>query len=294
MSWCGPSSRRLAALGATCGVLGLCGCENDVSVQLLPKPPPVVVCLDGDPCSGLARALHFQGAYDRVEVASSPLLDVPQDFAIEAWVLVESYEAGHGVLNRWSPGVGDIQLTFGVPEPLPQLELMTMEPVPSHALASWGYVRPDYWLTVTAPSQPSLDAWHHVAVSYGAGSYRMYVDGVLSASMDATEPVANAPVTLYLGGVVRNEHGYDGAQGPKFWPPILGFIAEVRISSSNRYAADFVPDTRLSADSSTMALWHLDEGEGSQALDSGPNQLSGSIVGADWALAPMRGVPSGL
>jgi hypothetical protein len=236
--------------------------------------------------------LYFKGAYDRVEIASSPLLDLPQDFAIEAWLLVKSYEGGHGVLNRWTTGVGDVQLTFGVPEPLPQLELMTTEKVPSHVLASWCFVRTEYWITVTAPSLPSTDAWHHVAVSYGGGSYRMYVDGALAASVDATEPVANAPNTLYLGATARNERGYDGAQGTLFWPPIDGFISDVRISNGNRYVSDFVPEARLTSDASTIALWHLDEGAGDQVLDSGPSQLSGTIVGADWALAPRRGVPA--
>lgn len=279
-------SRSRAALVA----LALIGCENDVSVQLLPKPPPEEVpCVDGDPCSGLARALHFRGAYDRVEIPSSPLLDVPQDFAIEAWVLVKSYAGGHGVFNRWAAGVGDIQLTFGVPEPLPQLELMSTEQVPSHVLASWSFVRPEYWITLTASSLPSAGAWHHLAVSYGGGSYRLYVDGALSASVDATERVPNAPSPVYLGATARNERGYDGAQGPLFWPPIDGFIADVRMSASNRYTSDFIPEPRLVSDSSTIALWHLDEGEGSAALDSGPNQLSGAIIGAEWALAPRRG-----
>jgi hypothetical protein len=270
-------------------VLALVGCENDVSVQLLPKPPPEELpCIDGDPCSGLAKALYFQGAYDRVEIPSSPLLDVPQDFAIEAWVLVKSYEGGHGVFNRWVAGVSDIQLTFGVPEPLPQLELMSTEQVPSHVLASWSFIGTDYWITLTAPSLPSAGTWHHLAVSYGAGSYRLYVDGVLSASVDATVRVPNAPSPVYIGATARNERGYDGAQGPLYWPPIDGFIAEVRMSSSNRYASDFIPEPRLMADSSTIALWHLDEGEGSAAFDSGPSQLSGVIFGAEWALAPRR------
>lgn len=294
------------------GVFLLFGCENDVSVRLLPKPQvtpepkpepepgpepqpepePEPECLPGDPCSGLARALYFKGPYDRVEIAASSLLDVPQDFAIEAWVLLKSHGGGHGIFNRWAAGVGDLQLTLGAPEPLPQLELPTSEPVPSHVLATWAFVRPELWLTVVAPSPPGIDSWHHLATSYGGGSFRLYVDGSLQASMDAIDTVANAPSPLYLGATARNERGYLGEQGPLWWPPIDGFIAEVRISSTNRYAADFVPEARLNADTATIALWHLDEGSGSLASDSGPSQLSGSIVGASWAFAPVRLQPS--
>ena len=278
--------------------LAALGCENDVSVHLLPVPPPLPsmsvmmptppVCVDGDPCSGNARALYFRGAYDRVEIPSSSLLDLPQDFALEAWVLVKSYSAGHGILNRWIPGVGDIQLTFGTPEPLPQLELPSLELVPSHVLASWAFVRPDYWLTGVAPSLPSSDVWHHLASVYGGGAFRLYVDGTLVSSFASTEPVSNPQSTLYLGATARHERAFDGTLGTLYWPPIDGFIADVRLSSGNRYAADFTPEAHLTVDASTLALWHLDEGEGAAAIDSGPSALDGAIFGAVWSLAPIR------
>jgi Concanavalin A-like lectin/glucanases superfamily len=290
-------------------------CENDVSVRLLPKVTSNLVpdanggsagagiaepaagaageapvCISGDRCSGLVRALRFRGAYDRVEIASSPQLDVPQDFTIEAWVLVKSYSAGHGIFNRWARGLGDIELTFGTPVPLPQLELPTLERVPSHVLASWAFVRPDYWLTAVASSPPTVDAWHHLASAYGGGSFKLYVDGVLASSIDATDPVANPQNTLYLGATARSEELFDPAQGTLYWPPVDGFIADVRVSSNNRYRAEFTPEQRLSPDASTIALWHLDEGEGTTAVDSGPSQLAGSIFGATWELAPLRAV----
>jgi hypothetical protein len=265
----------------------LSACENDVAIQL-GQPQPAALCADGEPCSGRARALYFHGPYDRVEIPSSPLLDLPQDFAIEAWVLIKSYAGGHGVLNRWVPNAGDIELTFGTPEPVSQHQLPSLEKVPSHVLASWGHVEAAYWITVVAPSLPSLGAWHHVASSYGGGSFRLYVDGSLVGSMNATEPVENPQNTLYLGATARYQHDFEAEQGTLYWPPIDGFIAEVRLSSTNRYTADFTPEPRLSVDEWTLGLWHLDEGDGSVAADSSANQLDGTITGATWTLAPVR------
>jgi hypothetical protein len=223
-----------------------------------------------------------------VEIPSSPQLDLPQDFAFEAWVWIRSYDGGHGVLNRWLRNVGDIQLTFGTPEPLPPLEFPSMEPVPSHALGSWAFLSTSRWLTGVAPSLPNPKSWHHLATSYGGGSFRLYVDGSLVSSMDGTEAALNPANTLFLGATARHERDFD-APGTLYWPPIDGFIAEVRLSSNNRYTADFAPEPRLDVDASTLALWHLDEGDGSIAKDSGPSQLHGTITGAEWALTPVRG-----
>jgi hypothetical protein len=107
--------------------------------------------------------------------------------------------------------------------------------------------------------------------------------------MSSTERVANGPNKLYIGATARSEHAIDKALGDVWWPPIDGYISEVRISSVNRYSKDtFTPEKRFEPDSSTIALWHLDEGTGDTALDSGPNHMDGAIVGPQWALAPAR------
>lgn len=206
------------------GAVALLGvaCENDVAVQLV--PPRSTSCVDGAPCPGFARALSFQGAYDRVEIPSSSQLDLPQDFAFEAWVWVRSYDGGHGVLNRWLTNLGDIQLTFGTPEPLPPLEFPSTEPVPSHALGSWAFLSGGGWLTGVAPSLPNPKSWHHLATSYGGGSFRLYVDGSLVSRLDGREAGLNPAITLYLGATARHERNFDAALGTLYWPPIDWFI----------------------------------------------------------------------
>jgi hypothetical protein len=259
-------------------------CENDVVVRLSQG----VECRPGDPCSGLTPSLHFHGPYDTVRVPSSPQLDFPQDFTLEAWVLPKSYGGGHVIVNRWVPGATDVQLTFGIPEPVNQLEFTLNEQVPAHGLAAWAWVRSEFWLTAATPNLPSTDAWHHLASAYGGGSYKLYVDGVRVASSDSIEPVANAATDLFIGASARWERGYEQSRGVLWWPPMHGHIAEVRISSVDRYPTDFVPEPRFEPDAATIALWHLDEANGTAALDSGPNQLHGTITGATWQLAPSR------
>ena len=67
-----------------------------------------------------------------------------------------------------------------------------------------------------------------------------------------------------------------------------GAIADVRMSAVDRYPTDFTPERHLTSDASTLALWHLDEDDGSVARNSGPNHLDGAIVGAAWSDIPSR------
>jgi len=246
-----------------------------VSIQILPEQGPT-------------RVLSFEGPYDRVEVPSSALLDLPQDFTIEAWVLIRTYQGGHGVFNRWVSTSGDIQLTFGAPEIVAAAELPAQEPVPSHTLATWLYVSAGIWITAYSSQLPSVAAWHHLASSYGGGALKLYVDGSLWATASGTETIPSPDGTAFIGATARSERPIDPGLGQQWWPPIDGWIAEVRISAMDRYPNDFVPERRLASDPATIALWHLDEGSGDMAMDSGPNRLNGAIVHAQWIPAPAR------
>jgi hypothetical protein len=283
--------RFVEAVPAWLFVLLAAACSGEASIHILSGDtvaPSDAGCAD-DACGSHGVALAFSGPYDRVEVPSSPLLDLPQDFAIEAWVMVDSYEAGHGIFNRWVAQVGDIELTFGTPELLADAELPEQAPVPSHTLATWGFVPPGQWITAHTAALPTTGVWHHIASSYGGGALKLYVDGELWATASGSDRIANPDNTVYIGATERGERPIDPRAGTQWWPPIQGWIADVRLSAGDRYPSAFVPESRLAADAATIALWHLDEGSGTTATDSGPNHLSGTIVNAKWVDAQPRG-----
>jgi hypothetical protein len=284
-------------------------CEASVTARLLPDAevvntggaagaadndagPDVTVhdadagCAGAAGCGVLTSALYFKGPYDRVEIPANPLLNVPQEFTVEAWVYVESYAGGHSVFNRWSSGLTDIQLTFGAPEQLPPEEFNTTEPFPSHSLAAWVFNSDQRWVSITASSQPSARAWHHLAMSHGDGKLKLYVDGVSVGSAISATPITDTNTAIYIGAAARSERIFDPATGSYWWPPMDGYIAEVRLSSSDRYKTAFTAERHLNPDAVTLGLWHLSEATGSIAYDSGPNQWHGKIVGATWRTPP--------
>lgn len=261
------------------GLLSASACSNDVTVRLLPATE--------DSLDESKLALSFYGPYDTVKIPDSELLDLPQDFSVELWVFVRSFNGGHGLFNRWQFASGDIELTFGTPEPLPEEQLPISETVPSHRLAAWVFDGSS-WITAVAPEQPSTNEWHHIAVSYGGGAFKLYVDGARVAERASEEVVANPVGAAFIGATVRTQLPIDAEEGEKWWPPIDGYIAEVRLSATDRYPEDFVPEPEFTADDSTVALWKLDEGAGETAFDSGPHELDGAIQGARWERVPLR------
>jgi hypothetical protein len=226
--------------------------------------------------------LSFYGPYDTVEIPDSELLDLPQDFAVELWALVRSFDGGHALFNRWQLASGDIVLTFGTPEPLPNEQLPISAPAPSHDLSAWSLVNSTTWITAVAPERPAANRWHHIAVSYGGGAFKLYVDGTRVAERPGEALLPNPNGAVFIGATARTQVPIDAERGERWWPPIDGFIAEVRLSSTDRYPEDFEPDDELISDDATIALWKLDEGAGAVAFDSGPHELHGAIVGARW------------
>lgn len=115
--------------------------------------------------------------------------------------------------------------------------------------------------------------WHHVAMTFQSGvsnGVRVYVDGVLSLTTQLT--IASQTVGLSIGS------GTFGAM-----QAFTGVIDEARVSNSLRYNANFTPQADLTADASTVGLWHFDEGSGTVAADAGSYDNDGTLTsGPTW------------
>lgn len=135
--------------------------------------------------------------------------------------------------------------------------------------------------------------WHHVAVTRrrADGQLSIFLDGALAAQADGPNGdvsyrdgrSASAPNEAYL--VIGAEKHDAGSSYPSF----SGWVDEVRISRTLRYAGNYVvPNAPFSADADTLALYHLDEGSGTVAGDT-----SGASGGPSDGVLHVGGSPSG-
>ncbi len=143
--------------------------------------------------------------------------------------------------------------------------------------------------TINGRSIVADGRWHHVAVQRRVtdGRLTIYVDGRLEGEAlgpkgDVSYPDDGIPLNRCGGPCVKSDpyfvigaEKHDSGGG---WPGYGGFLDEVRVSSTVRYAANFRrPTTRFEPDAHTVALWHFDEGQGTTLVDSSTNATHGEL-----------------
>ncbi|QDU39550.1 Serine/threonine-protein kinase PknH [Maioricimonas rarisocia] len=116
----------------------------------------------------------------------------------------------------------------------------------------------------------------YVAGVWDGGRLTLFLDGQLVSQCEAVAEGEDATPGHFVIGAERT------ADGKHHFYHFMGVIDELRISSSARYSAAYVPKPRLSSDADTVALYHFDEGEGSTLHDASGHGHHGTIVGATW------------
>jgi len=109
--------------------------------------------------------------------------------------------------------------------------------------------------TLSGAFQATSNNWHHVALSYGSGGYRLYLDGLL-ANLGNGTAILNSE-TLRVGKIASNNH----------W---VGRLDELRIYHKRLDELDLPEVIEGTASSLTPGLkyyWKMDEQKGSKSFD---------------------------
>ncbi|MEZ4339080.1 MAG: LamG domain-containing protein [Sandaracinaceae bacterium] len=215
-------------------------------------------------------ALAFDGDGDDIQFPVS-IGDLGTQFTFELWVRPTSASAAGidgAIVFSHRADCTDIDIEWSGSEAslLPQRFRFRVYPDSSCS-----------WVVAEDPGTSVVGEWHHVAGVFEDGDLRLYVDGSLVAS--ATQPLAISWTTGLLGH-------WAGRDGPDSRPTRGGFIGEmdeIRISRSARYSGPTItPPTHFAIDADTVALWLLDEGTGTMAIDQSAAGFDGLIRNASW------------
>jgi hypothetical protein len=160
------------------------------------------------------KALSFDGTNDWVTVEDRSELDLEGSGTLEAWIRPSALSSWRSVVLKEIPGALPYALYAGSDAGTPAAHLFGGgSPVDAFGPAALG--------TAT---------WTHLAMTWGAGTLRLYVDGAEVASQPAPAGLALGNGPLRIGG---------NSVGGQFFS---GLIDEVRVYSTARTAAEITAD----------------------------------------------------
>ena len=192
-----------------------------------------------------------------VTAPDSPKLTLSGDFTIETWAklkgpmkdsgaLLMGHDEGAGTTKKWA-----LSYYFGFGTK--SLGLVVMNGA---------------YFTFKASYEFPVGKWVHVAVSRKGNDWRLFVDGKMLGTTTAAQPMPDPAAPMRIGFAEGSTNNH--------WP---GELRRARLSSAARYVGAFTPAASYGSDASTIAVWPLNDGKGTQAADLGPNGLHGTLLG---------------
>ena len=200
------------------------------------------------------------------------------DGSSDSYVTLDS----HNLIRKTTTATIEAWIRLSTPTPLPDPQLRDGHAIYTEGL-NWvlsfkvyfdGTLAFDEWnpstgwvRTTSASGEVPSGRWIHVAAVKQPGLRELYVDGrrVALKTVDQPDPAITTDTPSRLGLMTN------------------GAIDELRLSNSARYSAEFIPAYRHEADSKTIALWHLDEGTGTQITDLVLGRIGQLSGGTTWS-----------
>ena len=128
---------------------------------------------------------------------------------------------------------------------------------------------------VTGTAVVSSNVWHHAAATYGAGSWNLYLDGVLDQTLavGAFTPEATSIQHAALGTAMTS-----GGVAAGFFQ---GVVDEARVWNVVRTAAQISANknSELTSGTGLIGRWGLNETSGTTAANSVSGGVAGTLVG---------------
>ena len=195
------------------------------------------------------RCLYVGNEESAVRVESDKLILDNGPMTLEAWMKADELIGYRGIIAKTEGS----EYAFFSDEGVPQFDLNL----------AGNYV------TVKAKDKLPTDRWTHLAGVFDGAQLRLYVDGKLVDSKEASGKRRRNKLPLFIGADPDNA----GVPTRAF----SGWLDEVRISSTARYSDPFSPQSRFQPDEQTAMLLHFDKNLGPFVLDHSTHDAFGVL-----------------
>ncbi|UCH88342.1 MAG: Ig-like domain-containing protein [Thermoplasmata archaeon] len=151
-------------------------------------------------------------------------------------------------------------------------------------------------------SQWQSHEWHHIAVSWNASKMQLFIDGILEATKSSITLPQGYDVHMYIGSDYNRTNQSSAVLDELRISNCVRTAEEIReyyrmglyehdvIDSGEKVDWETISwdekllegDEKIQPDSSTVGLWHFNEGYGTVINDQSPNHNNGELVDGSW------------
>jgi Concanavalin A-like lectin/glucanases superfamily/Pectate lyase superfamily protein len=203
------------------------------------------------------NALNFDGD-DYVTVDNHESLDISDNMTISFWINIADYTTGYaGYPIKKTSGSSTANFVcyyFGTTAGVHQGKIGFL----ANAGGTWKAISP--YVTV------SQDEWVHVALAYNStNGGQLYIDGVATGSRNGSGTLTVNTADLLIGKSLKAK------------------LDDLRIYNRELSATEIAYLQSAVNPGALVGHWKFNEGSGSAASDSSPNEFDGTVNGASWS-----------
>ena len=228
-------------------------------------------------------AIDFGGAGTYVAIGNRPSLGL-QRFTLEAWF----NRQGQGATS--STGSGGTVAVPLVTKGRAELDASNVDmnyflgirPTDNVLVADFEDFATGLNHPVAGTTPIANDTWYHAAATYDGTTWRLYLNGLLEATLAVNQTPRNDSIQHSGIGAAFNSTGV--AEGA-----FAGVIDEVRIWNHARSEQEIQDNLNLEMEivpPGLVSRWGFNQGQGTAVTDSSLNSNHGTVVGSNWAWVP--------
>lgn len=151
-----------------------------------------------------AGTLDFDGVNDTINVAHSNSLNISQNITLESWIYPT--DATKAIQNVMGKSTADVNNGYIFPRTDDGWKTISFF---LHLNGQWKVLTANY---------PGINQWHHTSATYDGYFMRIYIDGVLAASTEASGEITTNTNRLVFGQQIGFIEYYKGkVEEAKIW-----------------------------------------------------------------------------
>jgi hypothetical protein len=215
-----------------------------------------------------SNSLSFNGVSDKMTIPGNAAYQITNTLTVETWVKPNTVPTDYDGFLNYAYDAAGIQAGFGF----------------SFYLTGWRFFLKTETNSINysgmAEAQMPIGQWTHMAATYDGTHIKLYKNGTLVDSTDASGNIqwSGVPAEMTLGKFDRN--------GSSFY--FDGQIDDFRIWNVVRTKEQIKASKEIYVNVEEPGLvgyWQMDEGFGSSAADSTVTANHGTINGASWIIS---------